>query len=304
MKQPRGPSFLSFCFWHTCRHAWLTLLFWFNDSIVLASSRLALSQQTLIDSPQQTLVVSKYKEDVGWLKSLPSGFDAVVYQSSNQSGPNFVPNLGNEAYKYLEYIVDNFEKLPPIITFVHAGRQEWHDPRPKDVSIPELGDAFAGSHGGFAYLPGVAPETCWSVSFSNRSTGHSTKNEGIPVEVARPVLVDVLHHLWHDVLESDLGPAPDHWCTACCAQFQVLREAIQRHPVSFYKRLLDWVQDNDTRLLNSMAQRLQGRPASDGFLHNRHDQSGRDAGQVMELIWPLIFTDFRSMTKLVWKAVS
>jgi hypothetical protein len=290
MKQLILPSILGLCSWQTCE--------------VLASSRFASSQQTSMASPQQALVVSKYRENVGWLKSLPSGFDSIVYQSGNESAPNFVPNVGNEAYKYLEYIVDNFENLPATITFVHAGRQEWHDPRPKDVSIPELGDAFAAAHGGFAYLPGVAPETCWSVSLSKRPNGHSRTNEGIPVEVARPVLVDVLHHLWHDVLENDLGPAPDHWCTACCAQFQVLREAIQRHPVSFYKRLLDWVRDNDTRLLNSKVLHLQGRPASDTFLKTRHDQAGRDAGQAMELIWPLIFTDFQRMKKLVWKAAN
>mmetsp|Transcript_25873 Transcript_25873/g.66757 ORF Transcript_25873/g.66757 Transcript_25873/m.66757 type:complete len:175 (-) Transcript_25873:420-944(-) len=65
----------------------------------------------------KAIVVSQYEEDIGWLQELQSKVNdsmltVSIYQSKDDSKPGFVKNVGNEAYKYLRYIVDNYDDLP------------------------------------------------------------------------------------------------------------------------------------------------------------------------------------------------
>mmetsp|Transcript_25870 Transcript_25870/g.66751 ORF Transcript_25870/g.66751 Transcript_25870/m.66751 type:complete len:185 (-) Transcript_25870:494-1048(-) len=84
----------------------------------------------------KAIVVSQYEEDIGWLQELQSKVNdsmltVSIYQSKDDSKPGFVKNVGNEAYKYLRYIVDNYDDLPEYVMFVQASAQDWHDPQPK-----------------------------------------------------------------------------------------------------------------------------------------------------------------------------
>ena len=53
----------------------------------------------------------RYTEDVRWIgvsrKQAKKAFNIVVYQSSDHKAPNFVPNRGYEATKYLKFIIDH-----------------------------------------------------------------------------------------------------------------------------------------------------------------------------------------------------
>lgn len=266
--------------------------------------------------PKRALVVAKWKEDVSWLHALPANFEVVVYQSTNSSAPHYVENVGNEAYKYLSYIVDFYHDLPETVTFVQAGRQDWHDPLPKDVSLRRFDAGAAAAHGGFAFLPGGS--TCWSVEMRNTAAVEEEDDSTcINLNLAASDEMRVVEQLWKNVLQSELGNPPSSWRTACCAQFEVTRGAIHRHPLPFYMHLRDWVEDHDTDLFTSLVQqksttRKGSYDVLDGFLGikniprapaqaqpvgekhsstDHHDPLERDAGHVMEVIWPLIFTD-------------
>mmetsp|Transcript_102695 Transcript_102695/g.162356 ORF Transcript_102695/g.162356 Transcript_102695/m.162356 type:complete len:316 (-) Transcript_102695:30-977(-) len=262
--------------------------------------------------PKRHLVVARYDEDVNWLAHLPADFDAVVYQSRNTSAPHYVQNYGNEALKYLEYIINEYHDLPDVVTFVHASRHDWHDPQPKEVYLPKADIHAAENSGGFAFLPGG--KTCWYVDLSSDSVVPMEDRDCIDLARASPEEADVLRELWRNVLQSELGPPPKQWQTACCAQFQVTRSAIQRHPWKFYVGLSDWVRNHDESLYAEDVE-SDVRTSGKSFLgdvasamsppaDHHHDPLERDAGHVMEVVWPLLFSDRSggADTVLEWRA--
>lgn len=235
--------------------------------------------------PRRTLVVAKYDEDVTWLQQLPKNFDTVVYQSKNESESHFVQNVGNEASKYLSYIVEHYDALPDTMAFLQAGRQDWHDPLPKDVMIRAWDWGQSAKHGGFTSLPTNAP--CL-VEDAVRLASHAAP--AMPAGLQCPALVEhvpkqmaTIREVWPSVFEQELGPLPQRWVTHCCAQFEVTREAVQRHSLEFYRGLLSWVEQHDQELLSSSY--------GDDMKRN-HDPSRRDAGHVMEPVWVLLFSTF------------
>jgi len=241
------------------------------------------------------VVVAKYDEDVSWLQHLPGNLDVSVYQSKDPNAAHFVENVGNEASKYLSYIVDNYNALPETVAFMQAGRMDWHDPLPKDTLMSRWDWGTAAAHGGIAFLPTAAP--CL-IEDSERQTvqggGAEThqhlerRKRMIPDAELCPAFVEhsppqmeTVRSVWGELFESELGPLPKHWFTKCCAQFQVTRDAVRQHPLEFYQRLLQWTKDHDRLLLQS---------DYGGEMKRNHDAARRDAGHVLEVLWALIFS--------------
>jgi len=263
--------------------------------------------------PHHTLVVAKYDEDDTWLQHLPKNIDVVVYQSKHQDAPNFVENLGNEASKYLSYIVEHYESLPSTMAFAHAGQQDWHDPVPKDHLLRSWQWERAEHQGGYVSLPTSAPclvedrdppessESPEEVAASSSSSsfsfsqvvaaerrGRAEPLAGVTgqgdcqaVQEHWPKQMPAVREAWSTRFEGELGPLPARWATHCCAQFEVTREAVRRHPLEFYQSLLAWTLEHDRAL-------LQGE--SGGDMKRNHDPARRDAGHLMELLWVLVFS--------------
>lgn len=244
-----------------------------------------------VSEARRTVVVAKYDEDVSWLKCLPDEVDVVVYQSKDSASPHFVENLGNEASKYLSYIIDHYDELPDTVMFMQAGRQDWHDPAPKDVLLQKWEWGTAKDRGGVVSLPTNAP--CLVEDVNQLPLHDDVKNEPVvaraledrecmDVEEHSPPQMDTVRKVWDDVFSEELGPLPQRWITHCCAQFEVSREAIQQHPAMFYQRLLSWTMENDKSLLSTD----QGKQ-----MRRNHDALRQDAGHVLEVTWALIFSN-------------
>lgn len=244
-----------------------------------------------VSEPRRTMVVAKYDEDVSWLKCLPPNIDAVVYQSKDSDAPNFVENVGNEASKYLSYIVENYDNLPDSVMFLQAGRQDWHDPFPKEVLLQKWNWENAMDRGGMAFLPTAAP--CLvedSVQLPLHADVKSEplvaaaleKHECLEVTEHSPPQMETVREVWDSVFSEALGPLPQRWITHCCAQFEVSRDAIRQHPASFYQSLLSWTMSHDKELLAT---------AYGKEMRRNHDSQRRDAGHVLEVTWALIFSN-------------
>lgn len=245
--------------------------------------------------PRRTVVIAKYDEDVSWLKCLPQNVDAVVYQSKDSSAPHFIENVGNEASKYLSYIVENYDALPDNVLFMQAGRQDWHDTLPKDALLQRWDWGNANDRGGMAFLPTNAP--CLvedSVELPSNPPDVEREpivqkqmedHECVAVKEHSPLQMNTVRQVWDSVFSAELGPLPQRWITHCCAQFEVSRESIQQHPKSFYQSLLSWTMDHDKQLLESDYGKQMRR---------NHDAQRRDAGHVLEVTWALIFSNPRS----------
>jgi hypothetical protein len=54
------------------------------------------------------------------------GDDLVIYVADDPNSP--IPmNKGDEAMVYLSYLIDNYDALPDLMVFMHAGRTSWHN---------------------------------------------------------------------------------------------------------------------------------------------------------------------------------
>lgn len=68
------------------------------------------------------LVVSRYKEDVSWIKSLTN--DYIIYNKGEELSSEYkqimAPNFGGNQYDIFRFIHDNYENLPNLIAFVQG----------------------------------------------------------------------------------------------------------------------------------------------------------------------------------------
>lgn len=228
---------------------------------------------------ERHVVVARYDEDIAWLKQLPAGYNVTVYQSHDPDGEHFVENYGNEASKYLRYIVDNYDHLPESTMFLQAGRMDWHDPMAKDVLLQSW-DWEALSPGGMRSLPTAAPCLIEDSEEDLEAAGRRwALQPGCPgIKEHYPKQMSTLKDVWPDAFQAELGPLPAKWLTHCCAQFQVSRDAIRMHPKDFYDQLFHWTLDHDKALLDE-----------DKTILRNHDPDRKDAGHLMELSWALLF---------------
>ncbi|KAG9635931.1 hypothetical protein KCU64_g14818, partial [Aureobasidium melanogenum] len=99
---------------------------------------------------QIVVVGTTNSEDTSWVEKLPLWQNA-VYSVDNDTWPLHTSrNKGREANVYLTYIVENYEKLPSTIAFVHAHEGAWHidaDGYSNIKSLSSLNIDFVQSNG-------------------------------------------------------------------------------------------------------------------------------------------------------------
>lgn len=73
------------------------------------------------------IVVSKYKEDVSWTKSI-SKSKLFIYDKSGDESSQYVklPNIGREAHTYLHHIIENYDKLSDYTCFLQGNPYDGH----------------------------------------------------------------------------------------------------------------------------------------------------------------------------------
>jgi hypothetical protein len=67
------------------------------------------------------IVISRYAEDLSWIKDYK--FDYTIYNKGNPLDDLYSiskPNIGNNQRDIFEYIEDNYENLPEVITFLQG----------------------------------------------------------------------------------------------------------------------------------------------------------------------------------------
>jgi hypothetical protein len=72
--------------------------------------------------PKAFLVISKYNEDVSWVKSLTD--DYIIYNKGEVLPPEYnqiqLPNFGANQYDIFHYIYNNYNNLPDLIAFMQG----------------------------------------------------------------------------------------------------------------------------------------------------------------------------------------
>lgn len=81
------------------------------------------------------VVIAHYNEDLSWVTNLKYPFTVI---SRNGILKDTVPNKGNEASIFLEYIIKNYDNLSEYTFFVHGHRNSWHHAEPMDEKINRI----------------------------------------------------------------------------------------------------------------------------------------------------------------------
>ena len=160
-------------------------------------------------------------------------------------------NKGHEAMAYLSYIIDNYNHLPSIMTFLHSHRSgflsAWHTDTPLHDNV----DALRTLQLPYVRKNGYVNLRCnWSPGCkkADRYNAHVTP------QVWREVFVGT---------STEEMEAPEQVGAACCAQFAVSGDQVRMRPSSDYLRLREWIV--------------------------KTEQSDAKSGRVMEFLWHVIF---------------
>ena len=188
------------------------------------------------------LIVARYNEDIAWLDSLRCV--QTVYNKGEDSGNGYypLPNIGRESHTYLYHICNNYNDLHGVTIFTQGDPfPHCHDFIAKVQLIIQdgLDEPFRNLSNWVLPIQGLSctawPHHCWP-----------------------NLLPEVAHSLFGEDFNRPI------WFGAG-AIFAVTKEAIHRHPLSFYEKALRFFTD--------------GEP----------DTGCRGYGHAFERLWPTIF---------------
>ena len=219
------------------------------------------------------------KQDTSWVvRELPDWQHAIYTVDASHAPSNNLTtpaNKGREAMAYLTYIVDHYDNLPAIITFIHPHRDgllaAWHTDHPthsNSLSLRALQLDFVKQNGYVnlrcRWNPGCLKKhrknkhvtaEVWEKIFSGTSTVKFPSTEG-----------NQAFANW-----APQGRFVDGWdmkkamevMQACCAQFAVSKERVRERPRKDYELFRQWLLDTE--------------------------KSDAKSGRVLEFLWHVIF---------------
>ncbi|KAJ9653537.1 hypothetical protein H2201_009135, partial [Coniosporium apollinis] len=139
---------------------------------------------------------------------------------------------------YLTFIIDNYEKLPSYVLFIHPTRYQWHNDDPDYDGLPMLRSFQLPylKQEGYVNLRCVWVLGCpGEIRPLADAEGH--RHDDGPT--ARDAYLKAFRELFPD------RPVPEVVGVSCCAQFAVTREKILERPKSDYEFYRGWLLNTD-----------------------------------------------------------
>jgi hypothetical protein len=165
-------------------------------------------------------------------------------------------NKGHEANVYLQYIIDNYDRLPSTMVFLHAHRdgypQAWHTEFDTHSNV----DTVRMLQIDFVQRNGYANMRCGFIP--------GCPDEMQPFRNPRDDWRDTEHvfaEAWEQLFNNT--DVPEVVGVACCSQFAVARWQVLKRPLGDYQRYHKWLME--TELTDEVS------------------------GRVMEYMWHIIF---------------
>ena len=81
------------------------------------------------------VVIAHYNENTSWINNIKYKYTLIT---KNGFPLETIPNKGNEASGYLQYIISNYETLSEYTIFVHGHQNSWHCKENMDEKINKL----------------------------------------------------------------------------------------------------------------------------------------------------------------------
>ncbi|EED11420.1 conserved hypothetical protein [Talaromyces stipitatus ATCC 10500] len=195
------------------------------------------------------------KEDTSWIATELPDWDSAIYMVEDPTAEHHPPmNKGREAMVYLSYIIDNYDRLPDIVAFIHSHQFSWHNEgvfgSNAATMLRRLNLSYV-TRKGYMNLRCSWSPGCPSWIHPGTLKEDLTKQEEI-----------VFARSWAEIFPNQ--PIPDVLAQPCCAQFAVSRERINSIPQLHFVLWRDWL------------------------LHT--EQSDYISGRIWEHLWHVIFT--------------
>lgn len=169
------------------------------------------------------LIISRYKEDVSWLKQVPY-YRRFLYNKGNHlEGSIVLPNVGREIHTYFHHIIQNYDKMADWSFFTQG--------HPFD-HVRNYVEFLNNFPSGTIPSPLKINKLIYFLSNGVFSQTLYSKSDGSPHHFA----VLNIDEVWSDLFDS--SPPNDYPFTAG-ATFAVSKEIILSRPKSFYGKCLD-----------------------------------------------------------------
>ncbi|CAI7571756.1 unnamed protein product [Penicillium viridicatum] len=199
-----------------------------ND--VVAPSYTAPARPKVTPKSDRVIVLGKMSyEDTTWLEDeLPEWQHAVYLVDDPEASLQVEQNKGKESNAYLQYILDNYDKLPEYMVFLHAHQYSGH------VEFWEQDNVLTVQRLQLDYLR--------QVGYLNLRCDW---NPGCPDEVqpfrqmAGRTTELAFAGAWMRIFNNT--DVPEIVATPCCAQFAVTRNQVLQRPRSAYESYHNWL---------------------------------------------------------------
>lgn len=205
----------------------LGIVAWITWDFSLSSKHRSASLRALLAASLRThgvnrvgdrvIIVARYKEDSSWVDTYFMDTPHVVITPGLPGATYTTPfNKGHEVGPFLHYIIENYDRLPAHMAFVHGHRVSHHT-----YQLDIVGVLKAVRWGSAKYIP-------LNVHMYQRC------------DAEKPEFKDI-ENVW-PLLFKELAPKmPSHFLSWCCAQFVVTRAAVRARPKAFYENVYAWV---------------------------------------------------------------
>lgn len=182
---------------------------------------------------QHALVLARCNEDVSWAARWQKELDVFVYSKCEPAAPSFdgtwltLPNVGRESHTYLTHIIENYDKLHDVTIFLQ-GRIDDAEAHPIDRLLDYIAPAqqfgFSASH-----LRLVQPPHWNDINFLALPKYAAKYRSGALRRSKHGSLLAYAHQFF--------GKMPVLAVSTYCGCFAASRDAIRRHPKSFYEAI-------------------------------------------------------------------
>ncbi|GAQ08809.1 hypothetical protein ALT_6130 [Aspergillus lentulus] len=194
---------------------------------------------------ERDMVVASMKSDnTSWLfENFPDWHKSVYVVDDKNAELTVAQNKGRESMVYLTYIIDNYDRLPDVMLFIHSQRFQWHNDDPYYDGVPMLRRFQVP----YLQKQGYVNLRCaWTLGCPAEIHPHTDTHR------------DDVHageYFKNGFMELFPGAdVPDEVGVSCCAQFGVTSWKVRQRPKSDYVRFRKWL--SETPLKDDLSGRI------------------------------------------------
>jgi hypothetical protein len=235
----------------------ITVLFVLSVSILLLLRSLRWTSPALVstelaaqspnDVPLTLILAAVQKDNLTVLveqSGIRSSDNLVIYVADDPYAP--IPmNKGNEAMVYLSYLIDNYDDLPEVMIFMHAGRTSWHNNAilrfNSELMVKGLRRSFVRDHG----FSNLRCDESFRCTYPFKATA-----QGYPAYILTREAPDrgslesqykKFREIWDALFPGQ--PIPEAMGCVPGAQFALTRRIARGVPLDRLKALRQWIID-------------------------------------------------------------